>query len=343
MADRKTVAEEATRNGHGRIEGAGASPGAERSRNGAGPSLGDLLSSAAGSLGEAAGSLVGAGARVAGAVGGGLASRVGDALSADLDDRDPDYIRENLPGVWLLSSLWFRGEVRNLGNIPERGPVLLVGNHSGGNLTPDTFLFTLAFYTYFGVERPFYQLAHNLVLASPVGPIFRKYGTVAASHEHAREALDAGAAVLVYPGGDWEVHRPVWERNRVDFGGRRGFVRLALDAGVPIVPVVAIGGQETALFLSRGDRLARALGLDRLLRLKVLPISLALPWGLNVGDFASHLPLPAKLTIEVLEPIDVAEQFGESPDPAEVREYVERAMQDTLDALAAERRYPVIG
>src|SRR3954465_13351373 len=77
---------------------------------------------------------------------------------ADLDERDPDYIRESLPGLWLLCSLYFRGEVRGLGNIPEEGPVLLVGNHSGGNLTPDTIVFTLAFSTYFGVERAFHQL-----------------------------------------------------------------------------------------------------------------------------------------------------------------------------------------
>ena len=183
--------------------------------------------------------------------------------------------------------------------------MLLVGNHSGGNLTPDTIVFTVAFCTYFGVERPFYQLAHNLVLASPVGPILRRYGTVSASHEHAREALEAGAAVLVYPGGDWEVHRPSWERNKVDFAGRKGFIRLARDAGVPIVPVVSVGGQETALFLSNGNWLAKLLGVDRTLRLKVLPISIALPWGLNVGDFLSHLPLPAKITVEVLEPIDL--------------------------------------
>ena len=72
---------------------------------------------------------------------------------ADLDERDPDYIRETLPRLWLVSSLYFRGEVRGLGNVPEDGPVLLVGNHSGGNLTPDTTVFTLAFSTYFGVER----------------------------------------------------------------------------------------------------------------------------------------------------------------------------------------------
>jgi len=263
--------------------------------------------------------------------------------AADLDERDPDYIRENLPAAWLLSSLYFRGEVRGLGNIPEDGPVLLVGNHSGGNVTPDTTVFTLAYCAYFGVERPFYQLAHNLVLSMPGLSFLRKYGTVAASPANAQKALSAGAALLVYPGGDWEVHRPTLDRNRVDFNRRKGFIRQALEHDVPLVPVVSIGGQETALFLSRGDRLARLFGLDRMFRLKVLPISLALPWGLNVGDFLGHWPLPAKVTIEVLPPIDLEEEFGPDPDFEEVYEHITAQMQDALDALAAERRFPVIG
>jgi 1-acyl-sn-glycerol-3-phosphate acyltransferase len=266
---------------------------------------------------------------------------------ADLDERDPDYIRDHLPQLWLLASLYLRADVRGLDNIPEKGPVLLVGNHSGGNMIVDTFVFTLAFETYFGVERPFYQLAHNLVLLlgqfMPWLPNLRKFGTVAAGHDTAQRALDAGAAVLVYPGGDYETHRPSWESSTVDFGGRKGFIRLALRAGVPIVPVVAIGGQETALFLSRGERLARVLRLDRMFRLKVLPISLALPWGLNVGDMLTHIPLPAKITVDVLPPIDLREEFGARPDVDEVYTNIVGRMQDRLSALAAERRFPVLG
>jgi 1-acyl-sn-glycerol-3-phosphate acyltransferase len=262
---------------------------------------------------------------------------------ADLDERDPDYIRETLPRMWLLSSLYFRGEVRGLGNIPDHGPVLLVGNHSGGNLTPDTTVFSLAFNAYFGVERRFHQLAHNLVLSMPGLGFLRKYGTVAASPDNARKALRSGAAVLVYPGGDREVHRPTWQSGRVDFGARKGYVRLALDEDVPIVPVVAIGGQETALFLSQGEWLSRLLMLDRLLRLKVLPISIAVPWGLNIGDLLGHIPLPAKITIEVLPPIRLRDEFGPEPDVDEAYEHVLRLMQETLDALAAERRLPLIG
>lgn len=262
---------------------------------------------------------------------------------ADLDERDADYIRVRLPLLWMLSSIWFRGEVRGLGNIPDDGPVLLVGNHSGGNVTPDTIVFSLAFNTYFGVERQFFQLAHNLVLSMPGLSSLRKFGTVAASHQNAQRALRSGAALLVYPGGDVEVHRPSWESSRVDFAGRQGFIRLAVEERVPIVPVVSIGGQETALFLSRGEGLARLLRLDRMFRLKVLPISLALPWGLNIGDMLGHIPAPAKITIETLPPIDLREEFGSEPDVDEVYDHLMRLMQETLAALAAERRFPVLG
>ncbi|HEX8074086.1 MAG TPA: lysophospholipid acyltransferase family protein [Thermoleophilaceae bacterium] len=262
---------------------------------------------------------------------------------ADLDERDPDYIRETLPGLWLLASYYFRADVKGLDNIPAEGPVLLVGNHSGGNMTPDTLVFTLAFNTYFGVERRFYQLAHNLVVSMPHLATLRKYGTVAASRENSHKALDTGAALLVYPGGDYEVHRPSWDSARVDFNGRKGYIRLALEKNVPIVPLVSLGGQETALFLSRGERLARLLRLDKMFRLKVLPISLAVPWGLNVGDMLGHFPLPAKLQMRALEPIDIRKQFGRNPDIDEVNEYVLGTMQATLDALAEDRRFPLIG
>jgi len=256
---------------------------------------------------------------------------------ADLDQRDADYIREQLPGLWLLASLYFRADVRGLHRIPSEGPVLLVGNHSGGNVPPDTFVFTLAFCSYFGVERPFYQLAHNLVVSAPPLASLRKFGTVAANHENARLALESRAALLVYPGGDYEVFRPFWERNTVDFGGRKGYVKLAREAGVPIVPVASVGGQESVLFLSRGQWLAKLLRVDKSLRLKSVPIALAPPWGLVIGDLTGHIPLPAKIVVEALDPIEV------DGDDQAVHDKVEGALQAAVDRLAAERRFPVLG
>jgi 1-acyl-sn-glycerol-3-phosphate acyltransferase len=282
---------------------------------------------------------------ITGGLGSWLAKQVTDRVpKADMDARDPDYIRDNLPITWLLASIWHRADVRGLENIPAEGPVLLVGNHSGGNVPPDTFVFTLAFTSFFGVERRFYQLAHNLVVSAPfVGATLRKWGTIAASHENARQVLRRGDALLVYPGGDYEVFRPSWQRNLVDFGGRKGFLRLALEEKVPIVPVVSVGGQEAALFLSRGEWLAKLLLLDKTARLKALPISLALPWGLNIGDLALHIPLPTKITVQALEPIDLHERYGDDPDLDKVYDDVIGRMQDALTALAAERRLPVIG
>jgi 1-acyl-sn-glycerol-3-phosphate acyltransferase len=277
-----------------------------------------------------------------------LTRRVQDSVraripDADLDDRDADYIREYMPGLWMLASFYFRAEVRGLERIPADGPVLLVGNHSGGNAIPDTVIFSLAFSAHFGVERRLHPLVHNLVLALPVPFDMPKFGCVTASHDNARLAFERNAAVLVYPGGDWETHRPSWQTGKIDFAGRKGFVHLALEAGVPIVPVVSLGGQETALFLTRGERLARVLQLDRLFRLKVLPISVAIPWGLNVGDMLLHWPAPAKITIDAMDPIDLRERFGPEPDVDEVYDHVTALMQGKLDELCAERRLPFVG
>ena len=215
--------------------------------------------------------------------------------TADLDERDPDYIRETLPGLWMLASLYFRADVRGLQNIPEEGPVLLVGNHSGGNLTPDTHVFTLAFSTYFGVERRFHQLAHNLVLSMP-GP---------------RHACASTAR--------WRRPRRTrrWRSTRAPrcSSTRAATTRCTGRAGSRRRSTSAAAGASSAWRRSAASRwcpwwrsaarrrrsssraasgLAKLLGLDRMFRLKVLPISLALPWGLNVGDMLGHIPLPGE-------------------------------------------------
>lgn len=262
--------------------------------------------------------------------------------AGDVDEWDPDYIRRTLPVMGPVFRNYFRGEVRGMEKIPAEGPVLIVGNHSGGTMIADTFVFTMSFYEHFGASRRFHQLAHDLAARFP-GLGIRPYGTVRASHENAKRAFDKGAAVLVYPGGDYETFRPSWQSDEVDFGGRQGFIKLALEAGVPIVPLVAIGGQETGLFLTRGQAAAKALKLDRLARLKVLPVSMGPPFGINLLDFPIRFPIPAKITIEVMDPIDLKSDFGPDPDPDVVYDQVTADMQDVLSSLADERTLPVLG
>jgi 1-acyl-sn-glycerol-3-phosphate acyltransferase len=260
------------------------------------------------------------------------------------DARDPDYIRATLPALRTLSDVYFRAEVSGLDRIPDSGPVLLVGNHSGGTMIADTFVFAQAFYGHFGPHRLFHQLAHDLVFKVPgLRTLVQRYGTVPASPDNMRRALDREAALLVYPGGDEESFRPSWETSNVTFAGRTGFVRLALEHDVPIVPIVALGGQETALFLGRGRRIAKTLRLDSVARLKVVPPVLGPPFGVTVLDFPGRIPLPAKIRVRVMPPIDLREQLGRRPDVDEGYKLVTSRMQRTLTRLANQRAVPVVG
>jgi 1-acyl-sn-glycerol-3-phosphate acyltransferase len=260
-----------------------------------------------------------------------------------LELRDPEYIQRTLPALRALSELYFRAEVRGISNIPA-GPVLLIGNHSGGWLIADTFVFGQVFYDHFGPERLFYQLTHDLVFKVPgLRGLITPFGAVPACPENLRRALARGAAVLVYPGGDHETYRASWHSADIDFGHRTGFVRLALELGVPIVPVVAIGGQETALFLGQGEHLARLLHLHKLLRLDVAPIQIAPPLGVTVLDLPVRVPLPAKITVDVLAPIHLRDELGPGADSERGYRLVTERMQQALDRLAAARRFPVIG
>jgi 1-acyl-sn-glycerol-3-phosphate acyltransferase len=217
-----------------------------------------------------------------------------------------------------------------------------VGNHSGGTIIADTFVFAAEFYNHFGPDRRFHQLAHDIAARMP-GTGISRWGTVAASHDNARKAFEKGAPVLVYPGGDYETFRPSWHSDQIEFGGRKGFIKLALEQGVPIVPVVAVGGQETALFVTRGERAAEKTGWADKTRIKVLPVQLAPPWGLTLMDLPLRVPLPAKITVEVLPPIDLLDRFGPDPEPDEVYEGVTGEMQDALSELQDERTLPVVG
>jgi 1-acyl-sn-glycerol-3-phosphate acyltransferase len=281
------------------------------------------------------------------------AFRVGERLldrifSGSFEQRDPDLIREGLPLGWLIATLYFRARVEGLENIPDVGPALVVGNHSGGNYIPDSFILGMAFATYFGSERPWFALTHSAAMAAPiVGQFLKAFGSIPASRENADEALRRGACVLVYPGGDIETYRPWWKRNEVTLAGRKGFIRTALKNEVPLIPVVNIGSHETGIFLSDGQWLCKLLGIDKSLRIKATPIQVGLPWGLWVSDFLPRVLLPAKIEIRVLPEVRFPRTgSAAAEDEAYVQECfdeVVQRMQAAHDEMAAKRRWPIIG
>ncbi|HUQ00073.1 MAG TPA: hypothetical protein VM093_06400, partial [Aeromicrobium sp.] len=157
----------------------------------------------------------------------------------------------------------------------------------------------------------------------------------------AHEVLASGAVTIVFPGGDYDSFRPTLQANVIDFDGRTGYIRTALEAGVPIVPFVSIGGQEAQFHLTRGRWLGRHSPLRRFMRSDLFPLSIGFPFGLMPAGL--NIPLPTKIVTQVLEPIDITGEFGPEPDIAEVDEVIRARMQEALDQLARERRFPVLG
>ena len=132
---------------------------------------------------------------------------------------------------------YHRAEVRGLETFPAGG-ALVVANHSGGLLAMDVPVFASGFYEEFGYDRPVYTLSHDMLMVGPTGTFFKKTGFIPANHENADEALRSGGVVVVFPGGDYDVYRPTLSANKIDFSGRTGYVKAALNSGVPIVPTV---------------------------------------------------------------------------------------------------------
>lgn len=252
---------------------------------------------------------------------------------------DPEFTQRVMQ--WMRPALraYHRCEVHGIERVPK-GPALVVSNHSGGLFALDTVIFAADFYAHFGYERPMLTLSHDMLLSGPQGSVLRRVGFIPARPASAQAGLAAGGVVVVFPGGDYDAYRPTAARNTIDFAGRMGYVRTAIKAGIPIVPMVSIGGQETQIFVSRGTGLARLLRVDKAMRVKILPVSVGFPFGLSV--LPVNVPLPAKITTQILDPIDLG-SFGSQPDPADIDHHVRTVMQEALDGLATRRRFPVLG
>jgi 1-acyl-sn-glycerol-3-phosphate acyltransferase len=247
-----------------------------------------------------------------------------------LERRDPASIARMMPLMAMLER-YHDVEVSHLDRMPS-GAALAVGNHNGGVMSPDMFALMLAYWRAFGLERPAYGLMHDFMFSVPwVGDTMASLGAVPASSGNALSLLSRGAHVLVYPGGDLDAFKASSRKNEVIFGERAGFIRVALRARVPIVPVVSVGAHEGFHVITDGAAIARLTGLKRLLRLEVFPIALALPWGITFGGLP-YVPVPVRVKIRVLEPISWPDL---PPEAADDRALVLRCRAEVLSAMNA--------
>jgi 1-acyl-sn-glycerol-3-phosphate acyltransferase len=279
-----------------------------------------------------------------------IGKRVAAATEHALEGPNQKLLRAQKP-VWdALCKYYFRLETSGWERLPEETS-LLIGNHSGGSLTMDAWTFVFNWWRRFGTERVLHPTAHDVLMAAPgLGDYFRQVGVIPASRPGVSAALSSGRDVIIWPGGDLDAMRNWRRRDEAVLGGRKGFVRQAIRSGVPIVPVASVGGHDTAFILSEGRWIANGLdrisGLKRKLRGTGLPIVLGIPFGLTIETVPTHLPLPAKIRTELLDPIHV----DKDPERVNDREYVnsiyrevESAIQYAMDRLAKQRRFPIFG
>ncbi|UXA18097.1 1-acyl-sn-glycerol-3-phosphate acyltransferase [Mycobacterium sp. SMC-4] len=248
------------------------------------------------------------------------------------------------PPGWLSAAIqtylrvYHRHEIHIDAAVPDR-PVLFVCNHGFGGVIDLNVGAFVAARQAAGITRPTTAMVHQIAWTLGAGALVERVGGTPGSRAAADAAIEAGHNVLVFPGGDVDAGKAWRERNTIKFHGS-GFARLAQDHRLPIVPVVTAGAGESLVVLSDGQAVAQALGLPKRLRIKSLPLSVSIPWGLNLGvvGLLPYLPLPTKLVTAVM-PEMTSNQAESAEDFAE---RVRSTMQGRLDALTA-RRTPLIG
>jgi 1-acyl-sn-glycerol-3-phosphate acyltransferase len=263
-----------------------------------------------------------------------------------LDERDPRVIQKLLPFYDWLYHYYFRVRTDGWEHIPNEGQVLLVGSHNGGLAAPDMLMMAYDWFRRFGAERPIYALMDSRIwqFLPGLARMATRVGAIESRPEMAMAALRCGASLLIYPGGFQDVFRPHCLRNTICFGGHRGFIRLALQQGVPLIPLISHGAHSTLFVLADiypQLQWLHQLGLPWLWGIDpgTFPIYLGLPWGIAVGPLP-NIPLPIEIHTRVCPPI-LFDRYGE--DAAHDKYYVSECydrvrhlMQGQLDRLVRE-------
>src|SRR3954467_10577286 len=203
-----------------------------------------------------------------------------------------------------LIDYWFRMEMEGWERLPEP-PALLIGIHSGAPFVWDAWTVGIQWWRRFGDDRPLHGTAHDALMAAPgVGGYFRRMGVLPAAPDSISAALAAGHDVALWPGGEIDSLRPWTKRDEAILAGRKGFIRMAIKTGVPIVPIATVGGPDSMPVLTSGRKLAKVLQIDKLARIKRFPIAVSAPWGIGPA-MLPEIPLPTKIRTAFQDPIEV--------------------------------------
>jgi len=247
-------------------------------------------------------------------------------LERDVDDwgRSERVVAALDPLLNFYYRYWFRVEAEGVENVPADGGALLVGNHSGA-LPPDGPMIMQAIRNEHVAARPLYMLGEHWFKGFPgLGAFAAKMGVVPAHPANAQRLLaEERRLALVFPEGQKGTSKVLWQRYRLRRFGRGGFVRTALRARVPIVPIALVGGEEAMPIFAHIRSLQRMT-------------------GLLYAPLTAATYLPAKFRIRFLEPIDIGSLPADTVDDAAavqtISENIRARIQIALDEMLAERQ-----
>lgn len=200
----------------------------------------------------------------------------------DLHNLDFDRLALYVLPRFLLEVIrkYLRLEVEGLHNVPDKGRAIILPNHSGWSGFDAVMIGNEIYKAKNRIAR---ILAHHAFFVGDIKVIAEKMGMQEASTENGLRLLKKNNIVILFPEGEQGNFKPTSERYHLqEF--KRGFVRMAMVTGAPIIPTIVIGAEETHINLAQ-------LKLTKYLRGQIIPLPL------NI------LPLPAKWKIKFLEPI----------------------------------------
>lgn len=258
----------------------------------------------------------------------GMTERSGEVDEFGMDEV---VLRRARPLLELLFDAWWRVDLGGIDALPEQGPCLLVANRAG--LLPyDGLMLAHAVERFHpSGERPRFLVADWLITLPFMQPYLARLGGVRACRENAERLLSLGRSVIAFPEGVKGAAKVFRDRYRLQRFGRGGVVRLALERGVPLVPVGIVGAEEAHPVLFKAYSPARALGLP------FLPVTPTFPL---LGPFGM-LPLPSKWVIRIGEPLHLDHLPRDVSDDellvSRLTEELREKIQGLVDVGLAER------
>lgn len=231
----------------------------------------------------------------------------------------PSLVRAGANLWGKVTDAWFNTRVEGAHHIPRKGPAIVVANH--GFLAGESNVLYNAIVRKSG-RVPRAVAAHFIWKFPTAGRIARAFGAVKGDRDQVRQLLEQGELLMIYPGGVREAAKGPEDRQRLFWEGRTGFIKVALEAGAPIIPVGILGADDLYWRSDlRLDFVARLTG-DK-------DASAPVFWGLG------PLPLPVSLKIRFGEPIPMEGGLEAAGDDARV-EALQAKVKAAVEALLLE-------